>query len=389
MSQPANPIRSPKRHRLVWIAVLAGLVTVAGAATWRTGDMPLPFGAVRAVPEDSPPISAIRGVRAMTVRPAPVIEEKRFTGVVVARYEAPLAFRVPGRIDARLVELGEHVTAGQTLLMLDGSDFLAATRVAEANLASAEAQAVQAAADEARQRQILADGWIGQGRYDLALAAATSAERAVDAAREALALARNQQGYAVLAAPYDGIVTAIDVEAGQVVTAGQSSLTFARSGAREAEVVVPEGQIADLSGWTAVVTFWGRDGAHGAALREVAPQADPVGRTHAARYVLPGELTVDLGATATVVLSRRRDPAVTLPASAVFFRDGQAMAWVVAPEGNRAMAHPVTVVSLGSETARVDGLADGAQVITLGVHRIDETLPIRVIEDTSVSEAER
>ena len=43
---------------------------------------------------------------------------------------------------------------------------------------------------------------------------------------------------------------------------------------------------------------------------------------------------------------------------------------------------------MGTDTTRVRGLADGSKVITLGVHRVDETLAIRVIEDIALSRTE-
>ena len=124
-------------------------------------------------------------------------------------------------------------------------------------------------------------------------------------------------------------------------------------------------------------------------MREVAPQADPVGRTHAARFALSPELTADLGATATIALSRAASEAlVELQSSAVFFRDGRATVWIIAPSGDRALPQEVQIVRLGTDTTQVRGLADGSRVITLGVHRVDESLAIRVIEDIALSRTE-
>lgn len=121
----------------------------------------------------------------------------------------------------------------------------------------------------------------------------------------------------------------------------------------------------------------------------MAPQADPVGRTHAARFALPPDLTADLGATATIVLSREAaETSVELPSSAVFFRDGLATIWIIAPSGDRALPQVVRIVRLGTDTTRIRGLAEGSRVITLGVHRVDETLAIRVIEDIALSSTE-
>lgn len=191
----------------------------------------------------------------MTAHAETEVEEKRFTGVIVARYEAPLSFRVTGRIESRSVELGDRVVSGQPLMQLDISDYRAASQAAQAELAAAEAIALQAEAEKARQAQLLAQGWIAEARYDVARAAADAATASVEAARAALTLAVNQQSYAVLTAPHDGIVTALTAESGQVIAAGQPILTIARSGASEVELAIPEGQIEELSEWTAQVAL--------------------------------------------------------------------------------------------------------------------------------------
>lgn len=131
-----------------------------------------------------------RGLRVQTVTVSAPIEEKSYTGVVTARYQTTLGFRVGGRITARLVEVGQVVREGDVLMMLDPADLDAGLRAAEANLAAARAQAVQATAEEARQSQLLESGWIAQARYDIAKAAAEGAAEAVRAAGEAARLAR-------------------------------------------------------------------------------------------------------------------------------------------------------------------------------------------------------
>ena len=67
--------------------------------------------------------------------------------MVRARREADIAFRTGGRITARLVEVGQMVTAGQPLARLDEADLALGVRAAAADLSAAEAQSRQAAAD--------------------------------------------------------------------------------------------------------------------------------------------------------------------------------------------------------------------------------------------------
>ncbi len=210
-------------RRTVWRITTLGfaLLVVGGAATLALAPEARMTVAVAALVAPSPTTvepaqTTVRGLRVQTVTLAAAVEARSFTGVVVARFQTPLSFRVGGRIATRLVEVGQTVRMGDALMTLDPADLDAGLRAAEANLAAARAQAVQATAEEARQAQLLASGWIAQARYEIAKAAADGAAEAVLAATESVRLARNAQGYATLRAPSGGLVTAISAEAGQV-----------------------------------------------------------------------------------------------------------------------------------------------------------------------------
>ena len=73
-----------------------------------------------------------------------------FTGVVSARIESDLGFRVPGKITKRLVDSGQFVRAGQLLMTIDRTDYIHAITARAESVSAAKAKAVQAAADEAR-----------------------------------------------------------------------------------------------------------------------------------------------------------------------------------------------------------------------------------------------
>jgi RND family efflux transporter MFP subunit len=325
-----------------------------------------------------------RGVRAMRVSLAHALEQRAFTGVVAARFETPLAFRAGGRIVDRLVDVGMVAKAGTPLLRLDPADHEIALRAARARLSIAEAQRRQANAEEARQASLLARGWSTEAAYERALAASRSADDQAAAAAEDVKLAQNRLGYTTLSAPHDGVVTSLSAEAGQVVAEGQPVLVLARPEEREAVVAIPEGQVADLASWSAKARLWRAGQDMEAQLREVSPQADAVSRTFRARFTLAQGHRADLGATVTIHFSRPVDrPAAAVPASALDMRDGRPAIWVVNGAGDRAAPRSVSLVSLGAVTATVHGLADGDLIVTLGVHRLDATLPIRVVEQTA------
>ncbi|MGL4438866.1 MAG: efflux RND transporter periplasmic adaptor subunit [Bosea sp. (in: a-proteobacteria)] len=385
-ARPEGAIPRERKTRWIWLTLI--VLAAAGPLVWFAVPASRPIlvqawaslGTKPPAKTEAPAV--IRGVRVMTVSLTGTIEQKSFTGVVAPRWETPVGFRVGGKISERLVEAAQQVKAGDVLFRLDDADYLAAVRAAQAELAALRAQARQAAAEEARQRGLLARGFATQSTFDRIVASASASAEQVKASEQKLLLAQNQLDYVALRALHDGVVTSIRAEAGQVVAQGQPVLVLARSDEREALVGIPEGQIEGLASWRAEAAQPSGDGKVALALREVAAQADPASRTFAARYSLQIGTAVALGSTISVNLSRNAQGAsARLPSSAVMVVSGEASVWTIGPGGDRAERRFVTIVDLGPETTRVTGLQDGMRVVTLGVHRLDANMVIRVIED--------
>jgi RND family efflux transporter MFP subunit len=356
------------------------LALLALAACLAEGTTPPPPAAQSEAP---------RPVQVAEVRFAPAVETRAYTGVVRARREADVGFRAAGRIVERLSDVGARVAAGQALARLDPADLALSLRAAEAELASAEAQSRQAAAEAARSRVLLASGHVAQAYDDGRQATARSAAERVSAARAQLQLARNRLDYAVLRAPTDGVVTALLAEAGQVVAEGQPVLRLANPEERELVVQVPEAAVAALErGAEAAAGFWARPGeVLPVRLRELAPQAETALRTYTARFSLPGAPDwVALGMTGTVRLAPAAAgggaPVAALPLSALHDRGAGPMVWRVEGNGLRLAAVPVEVVSLGEVTAtlRAAGLREGDRVVALGPQLLDAGTPVRVAQ---------
>ena len=111
-------------------------------------------------------------VQVATVRPANGMN-RAFTGVVTARVQSDLGFRVPGKITERLVDTGEIVHTGQLLMRIDRTDYAHAITAQIGTVAAARARADQTAADEARYRGLVATGAASASTYDQMTAAAT------------------------------------------------------------------------------------------------------------------------------------------------------------------------------------------------------------------------
>ncbi|MPZ58026.1 MAG: efflux RND transporter periplasmic adaptor subunit [Rhizobiales bacterium] len=306
-----------------------------------------------------------------------------FVGVVRARYETDLGFRVAGKIVARRVNVGDRVRAGDLVAQLDPEDLRLQAESAEAEFAAATTNLTQAAADHERYTTLRARGFASIAEFDRKTAAKGEAEGRLARARRALELARNQLGYADLKAGADGVITAALAEPGQVVAVGQPVLRLAHRGEKEAVVALPETWLGQAREAKATVSLWSANGRRFAArLRELSPQADPATRTYAARFTIAeADNSVALGMTATVTLARGADtPVARLPLSAVLNRGKGPSVYVVNDSGELAL-RPVTIASFNEDAALVTGgIGSGDKVVTLGVQKLEAGLKVRTVE---------
>jgi multidrug efflux pump subunit AcrA (membrane-fusion protein) len=181
-------------------------------------------------------------VRVLKIGATPATRSFELAGEVRAQHEIRLAFRVGGKIVERLVDVGALVRAGQPIARLDANDLALAATSAKAQVASAEAERALAAADHGRYKELRDKNFISQAEYDRRANALSTTEARLDALRAQHRQATNLAGYAILSADTAGVITAIEAEAGQVVTAGQTVARLARQGDKEIAIAVPESQ---------------------------------------------------------------------------------------------------------------------------------------------------
>ena len=321
-------------------------------------------------------------VRAAIVQGA-VPATRSFTGVVAARVQSDLGFRVSGKVLQRLVDAGQTVKRGQPLMRIDPVDLKLAAQARQEAVTAARARAKQTADDEARYRDLRGSGAISASAYDQVKAAADSAKAQLSAAEADADVANNASSYAELVADGDGIVMETLAEPGQVVSAGQTVVRLAHAGPREAVVQLPE-TLRPVIGSTAQAALFGKEGISVlATLRQLSDAADPLTRTFEARYVLDGELAhASLGTTVTIRIPTDQaamQGGLQVPMGSLFDAGKGPGVWVINGEPAKVSWRPVMVQHLGDDSARIAGqLQQGDRVVALGAHLLREGEPVRV-----------
>jgi RND family efflux transporter MFP subunit len=333
--------------------------------------------------EGAPYVAVPQPVRAASVTLSAAANARSYTGTIKPRYESDLGFRVAGKIVERLVNIGDRVASGMTLARLDASDYRLSLESAEAELRAAQSSLKQAEADEKRYGTLNEKKWVSDASYEQKKATADEARGRVERATRALALAKNQLAYTDLVATEAGVITALPVEVGQVVSAGQLIVRVARLDELEAVVSIPESRIDGDRNAAATVTLWADAGrTYAAKLREISPQADPATRTYQARYsLMKPDAAIALGKTATVRLASQGAERAKLPLAAVFRDQGEPSVWLIDEAHGRLIKKSVEV-SAWTETSAIisGGLAAGQKIVAAGVHKLDARIPVRIVE---------
>lgn len=359
--------------------MLAGvLIAGAGAAAFIAPSFLSQSAKAVGDPRQKPPL-----VRLATVVPANG-EDRSFTGLVGARVQSNLGFRVPGKIVERLVDVGQQVKAGQPLMRIDDADLRLALAAKRNAVAVARAQVTQASADESRYATLSKAGLAATPqRYEQARAALDTAQARLAAARAEASVSENEATYSTLVAGADGTVVATLGEPGQVVAAGQIVVQLAHAGPREAVVALPE-TMRPVLGSAAKASVYGSGSEPTAArLRQISDAADPQTRTYEARYVLEGAAaTAPLGSTVTVTIANdSAQSTVSVPIGAVLDDGSRTGVWVFERQSSTVHFAPVQIKRVGAENASVTGVGRGTEVVALGAHLLNDGATVRTSVD--------
>jgi RND family efflux transporter MFP subunit len=343
-----------------------------------------PAAAINREPDRAAQLDPRQGsqlVQIAVAKPA-VASGRTFTGIIAARVQGNLGFRVPGKVVERLVDVGQEVYAGQPLMRLDQKDLDLALAAKKNAVAAARAAAVQARGDEVRYRALAADGWASRQRYEQAKAAFDTAAAQLAAAEAQADVARNEAGYSLLLADADGTVVETLADPGQVVAAGQTVVKLAHAGPREALVNLPETERPAIGSAAQARVYGGASIPSPARLRQLSDAADAASRTYEARYVLDGKASLaPLGATVTVTLSTAEtSDAVEVPLGALYDNGQFSGVWVVDPHSSSVSLRTVQVRGLAEETAVVSGVKSGERIVALGAHLLHQGERVRLAE---------
>lgn len=329
--------------------------------------------ALAACSKPAPPEEPVRAVKVMTVGTDAFTASYEFAGEVKAQVESRLGFRVGGKIIRRQAELGQQVKAGQVLAQLDPQDYKLAADAARAQVAAASTNRDLAAADYRRYKELKDQNFISGAELERRDTTLKAAQAQLEQAQSQLALQGNQANYAALVADVSGVVTAVEAEAGHVVSAGTPVLRIAADGPRDVVFSVPEDKVAAIKVGTPVkVRVWSQAVVLTGRVREVSVSADPATRTYPVKVALETKEPPVLGATVYVQpqgLGATGAQVIKLPTSALRQEGKNSAVWVLDPASMTLKSQTIQIATAdGNEAVVASGLQPGMRVVSAGVH---------------------
>ena len=315
----------------------------------------------------------VRSVKLLTVGMSELNVQAEYAAEVRARVESRIGFRVGGKMIMRQAEVGQRVQAGQVLAEVDVQDFVLAAQAAQAQVVGAKSQRDLAAADFKRYEALLAQNFISPAELERRSATLKAAQATLDQAMAQAQSQSNQASYAKLTAPSAGVITGVEAETGQVVSAGQAIVRFAQDGPRDAVFAVPEHVVSTLKlGQKMSATLIGNTQNYLGKVREIGSSADPVTRTFAVKLALDKAEALPLGISLNVhapQLSGSQPEVLKVPTSAIRQEGTQTAVWVFDPQTSTVNSQIVQVATAdGNDVVIAAGLRPGQQIVSAGVH---------------------
>ncbi|HWQ71066.1 MAG TPA: efflux RND transporter periplasmic adaptor subunit [Desulfitobacteriaceae bacterium] len=323
-----------------------------------------------------------------------LVETTAFSGKVYSDREVSLVPKIPGKVTAVNVQVGDQVQAGEVLLTLDTQDLQKAVdqaalgvSIAEGNYQRAKEQLDLAKTNLERQRKLYEAGAISQSQLeDLEnLASETPlklAQTQWDQAKLSLQQAEDALNNAVLTAPVTGSVCAVNVKYGEMAGSVQAAVTITDLSSIYVSLNVPENIVNSLTaGQDAKVVIASAGNAElKGKVASIASSSDAKTQLYTVKVSLENENgLVKPGMFAKVELpTLTKADVLTVNSESVVLKNGKNTVFVV--EGDKAVAKEVvTGLDSGDYIEITQGLQAGEKVISKGQTLVEPEGKVKIV----------
>lgn len=208
-----------KKTVIILFAVLAGIVLFK-----LSSDKIASFFKGGSAPKQSAP-----SVLVEEVGETDLIREFEAPGRVVSKYQVGVLARISGYLQASYFKEGDSVKKGQSLFLIEQTEYRNAVNATSASVKNIKAQLNYAEKQLARAKELVAQDYIAKAKYDEILANRDALKAQLSSAQAQYADAVRNMSYTVVKAPVDGKIGLITVTVGNYVSPSSGNLTTINS----------------------------------------------------------------------------------------------------------------------------------------------------------------
>jgi RND family efflux transporter MFP subunit len=369
------PLELIMNRKALLLYVALPVVVIAGAASYHRGQRNTELDHQATAKSEGTVAVSLVPVQERSFRPAVA-----FTGSLLAVNRAELKAEVTGRVTRVAVQEGDTVAAGALLGAQDEDDYLLGVQAAEAQLAQAKAQALQAQRDNDRAVSLLEKRSITRQAAQQAETVYNATKAAAQAAESNLGLARLRLKKARLVAPFAGQVSRRAVQPGETLNPGQTAFEMVDNRKLEIRADLPAEAMSLVKiGQRASFRAMGLDRPVEGRVAQVNPSLSQDGRTLRVRVEVanPEGLLKSGLFVEGVILGEGEAKSPALPVTMLKAQDRDAEVYIA--EKNVARRRKVALGAEQDGYRPVNGLPIGAQVIDSGKDLVGEGSVLRVI----------
>ncbi|MEP7217513.1 MAG: efflux RND transporter periplasmic adaptor subunit [Bacteroidota bacterium] len=289
------------------------------------------------------------------------------TGSVKAEQIARLRPELGGKVLQLIARVGEEIRQGELVMEVEAQEQEDAVSEQTARVREASVTVSEAETNLQRETDLLAQGASTQEAVDKTKAAYDRARAFLKTVRATLATRKSLTGKGKLIAPITGIVTKVNVNAGDIVPANMEAVTIIDPFSFKIYAEIDELDINRIRpGQEAVISFESMPRSRfKARVERIIPQADEVTKTlPVILNLLETVPNLSDGLTATVnIVQERRPNALTIPSTAILAeKNGKATIFLVT-EHNKLEKREVSIGVRGEEYVEVtQGLREDERV---------------------------
>lgn len=196
--------------------------------------------------EQAEVIEHVRAIKTITVAERASGQLRKFSGLVEAVNTSALSFEVSGNVKELKVDVGDKITKGAVIAVMDERIFKLNVESAQADLGRTKAILAENKNEFDRQDTLFKKGWVAKSAQEQAQASYDSAKNQVRYSVSQLNLAKRDLEKTELMAPFDGVVAKRHIDPFAEVNRGQPIYDVYAEGAMEVKISVPESSINDL-----------------------------------------------------------------------------------------------------------------------------------------------